>query len=128
MKVLKSFTIEYSLALKLEEYAHKTNKKMSTIIEEALIQYFSAKNKTCILEKPLNIKAKYSKKIIIGKEKAVSDIAQKILDYLRRVPSAKPSEIAKNTGLNGAVVRVYCSRLAKKGKIKKLGKGKYSII
>ena len=128
MKVLKSFTIEYSLALKLEEYARKTNKKMSQIIEEALKQYFSTKNKTCILEKPLNIKTKYSKKIIIGKEKTVSDIAQKILDYLRQVPSAKPSEIAKNTGINGAVVRVYLGRLAKKGKIKKLEKGKYSII
>mgnify|MGYP000442142269 CR=1 FL=1 len=126
MKVLKSFTIEYSLALKLEEYARKTNKKMSQIIEEALIQYFSTKN-TCILEKPLNIKAKYSKTIIIGKEKAVSDISQKIIDYLRQVSSASPSEIAKNTGIKGAVVRVYCSRLAKKGLIKKIGKGKYSI-
>ena len=127
MKVLKSFTIEYSLALQLEEYARKTNKKMSTIVEEALIQYFSTKNKTCILEKPLKIKKKYSKHIIIGKEKAVSDIAQKILDYLRQVPSAKPIEIAKNTGLDSSVVRVYLGRLAKKGKIKKIGKGIYSI-
>lgn len=52
---------------------------------------------------------------------------EKILEALRKHGTLTPKEIAQHTGLNHNTVRGVVQRLAKKGLIKKTGRGKYSL-
>ena len=55
------------------------------------------------------------------------EITKKILEYLKSGVEASPKKIAEETGLNYNTVRGALQRLARKGLVKKCGRGIYSL-